>query len=408
MLDILRGIASAIVAAALAVLCLRGLSATLVTIGLAAVVILLPLLMPNGRWLIGCVGFFAITIGCLAADTDDSWGGLIGRAILTWVSLALGVGVAARFLFRAPPQFDIKLPQISVRSVVLTGCATIVAAAAYSLFVMQSAAASAERVASGRPYCIQVAAKKAGYKTLTNRIDLAGFSMRGRGLNHAVLAVRDSGKLELYHWSYWHNRFDSGAHEDLLVYCEPDPDFLKHPRSADTLRFLFRGYRFSIPRAYVPGVSTSRRTITIAATAPHFSPDQGYRFQTVPLNSVTVTIGTDAMLQSWRMRQSERYEVKGLGEDRGLIKERVGSKSPQLQYYELEPNGDVKTLVLCFEEAQYQCTHLFSDGRFSYYFQHMPADLRDWRGMQQALVSTVSAFVQGVEEPANALQDFAQ
>jgi len=66
-------VAAAAAALALAVLCLRGLSVTLVIVGLAAVVILLPLLMPNGRWLIGCVGFFAITIGCLAANTDDSW-----------------------------------------------------------------------------------------------------------------------------------------------------------------------------------------------------------------------------------------------------------------------------------------------------------------------------------------------
>jgi hypothetical protein len=156
--------------------------------------------------------------------------------------------------------------------------------------------------------------------------------------------------------------------------------------------------------AYVPGIPANSRTITIAATAPHFSPDHAYRFQTVPLNSVNITIGADTMLQSWRMTQSEGYEVTGLGEDQGLIKERVGSKSPQLQYYELGPNGDVKTLVLCFEEAQYECSHLFSDGRFSYYFHHMPADLRNWRGMQQALVSTVSAFVQGFEEPANSLR----
>jgi hypothetical protein len=383
------------------------LSVTLVCVGLAVVVFLLPLLMPNGRWLIGCVGLYAATIGLLAPTTDDSWGGIIEGGILTCASLALGLGVAARFIFRAPPKFDIKLPRISVRSVVLAGCAAIGVAVAYSLFVMQSATAGAERVASGRPYCIEVATNKGGYETLRSQIDLAGFYMRGNGANHAVLVVRDAGKVELYHWSYRHNRFESGAHIGPLIYCQPDPDFLQHPRSVDTLNFVFHGYRFSIPRAYAPGASESSPIITIAARAPHFSPDHAYRLRATPTNDVTVTIGADAKLQSWRRRQSARYEVKGLGEDRGLIKERIESmspKSPRLQYYELEPNGDVKTLVLCFEEAQYQCTHLFSDGRFSYYFFHMPADLRDWRGMQQALVSTMSSFVQAFEEPANALQ----
>jgi len=411
MLDILKGVAAAAVALALAVLCLRGLSVTLVCVGLAVVVFLLPLLMPNGRWLIGCVGLYGATIGLLAPSTDDSWAGIVESGILTCASLALGLGVAARFLFRAPPKFDIKLLRISVRCLVLTGCAAIAVAVAYSAFVMQSAKAGAELVAAGRPYCIEVATSTGSYETLRSRIDLAGFYMRGNGANHAVLVVRDSGKLELYHWSYRHNRFESGANIGPLIYCEPDPDFLKHPRSVDTLNFLFQGYRFSIPRAYTPGVSASSRTITIAATAPRFRPDHGYRSRTPPINYVTVTIGADAKLQSWRTRQSVRDEVNGLGEDRGLIKERIESMSPQsprLQYYELEPNGDVKTLVLCFEEAQYQCTHLFSDGRFSYYFFHMPADLRDWRGMQQALVSTVSSFIQGSEETADVSQHSVQ
>src|SRR5262249_40088449 len=160
---------------------------------------------PNGGWLVGCVGLFGVLIGRLTWTADDSLGGLIGLAILKCIALALGVGVVARYLFR-----DIELPRITVRGVVLTGCVAIAATATYSVFVMLSAQTSAQQIASGKPYCIQVATRGSDYRTLRSRIDLAGFYMMGdRGVNHAVLAVRESGQLDLYHWSYRLNRFES-------------------------------------------------------------------------------------------------------------------------------------------------------------------------------------------------------
>ena len=73
-------------------------------------------------------------------------------------------------------------------------------------------------------------------------------------------------------------------------------------------------------------------------------------------------------------------------------KPRRGSTSPTFQYYELEPDGDVKTLVTCLDRAT-SCTYMFSDGRFSYYFHHLASDLPRWREVKRALVSKVSGFV---------------
>jgi hypothetical protein len=399
MLDIHKGAAVTAVVLFLAVWCMRLLTPGLVFPGLLVIAFLLPILLPNGRWVMGCAAFFAAGFAISVASASDGLDDLFALLSLFWVCVALVVGVAARYVLRAP---EPKLPPIALRSMAWTACAAAVALAICSLSVMLSAKASAEEIASGRPYCIQVESSDYGYRSVGSVFDLAGFYMMSNGVpNHAVLVVRDSDKFELHHWSYWKNRFESGVNGEPPIYCEPGPDFLRHPRRlryafANRLNFVMRGCRFSIPYSYSPRASSTGPTIAIAAAPMRFGPGNNYLPREIPSNHLSITVGTDANLQFWRKKQSADYRVESLGEENGLIKERIrfrDSKSYEFQYYELQPDGDVKTLVLCFDGDRHQCAHLFSDGKFSYSFHHMPRDLRDWRRIQQALVSTVSGFV---------------
>jgi hypothetical protein len=164
--------------------------------------------------------------------------------------------------------------------------------------------------------------------------------------------------------------------------------------------FLLNGYGFSIPDEYTPDVS-SNATIVIRADPPQFTPS-GVGSRRTSSNYVSITIGYLGTLKGWRQEPNGDYLVKSLGEEHGLIKERVQAKefratdSATFQYYQLEPDGDVKTLVICAERAT-SCTHLFTDGRFSYYFHHLASDLPQWREVQRTLVTQVSGFVVDAE-----------
>ena len=113
----------------------------------------------------------------------------------------------------------------------LSACTVVAALVAYSLFVMQSAKASAEQIAAGRPYCMQVAKNEGGYRSVGRRLDLAGFYMMSQSARHSVLIVSDADKLEFYHWSYRHNGFVTDPYASPPIWCELAADFLKQPRA---------------------------------------------------------------------------------------------------------------------------------------------------------------------------------
>ncbi|QSB00646.1 hypothetical protein JWZ98_18595 [Methylomonas sp. EFPC1] len=291
------------------------------------------------------------------------------------------------------------------RNVLIIAAAAATALAAYSLYVMQSAKSSAEETASTFPYCIQIATGGSEYKSIRGLIELAGLYMRSNGtINHAVLVIGNPDQPVLYHWSYMENQFIEGAFGEPPIYCEPARHFLRKvglygaPGAAGS-NFRFRGYQFSIPSEYAPLVSfTSPAHIAIAALSPTFAPQKSYQCGEAPCNYVGITIGFDGKLEGWLDKASRVNQIEALGQHKGLIKERIlsrSSHSPRIQYYRLGPDGRVNTLVHCFEGSEFQCTHLFTDGEFSYYFHHMSADPDSWSDLQQSLITTVSKFIVG-------------
>jgi hypothetical protein len=420
MLDIFKGIVGTAAVLALALWWgARDRSSDVVAHALPVIAFLLPMLMRNGRWLIGCIGLFAAGIVFVVWDVGDNRNAPFVYLALLWIATGLVLGVTARYLLLAlraylkrksrwagagathRPEATRPLPPITARSLMLSACAVIAALVAYSLFVMQSAKASAERIAAGRPYCMQVAKNNGSYRSARSRLDLAGFYMMSPSAKHSVLIVSDAGKLEFYHWSYRENAFVTDPYASPPIWCELAADFLKQPRayreaSVKTQNFLLHGYGFSIPNEYAPDVS-SNTTIAIHADPPQFTPS-GVGSKWTSSNYVSITIGYLGALKGWRQEPNDHYLVESLGEEHGLIKERVQSKpyrssdSPTFQYYELEPDGDVKTLVVCMERVT-SCTYMFTDGRFSYHFHHLASDLPRWRELQRTLASRVSGFV---------------
>jgi len=358
---------------------------------------LLQLLLPNRRWLLGSAAFCVGAIALLVKSADGSLGAALGIAMLLWVAVGTVLGITVRFAIRrarasygklthTPPLPVRELPPISRRSVKLTAYAVAALLAMYSLFVMHSARVSAQQIAAGRSYCVQVASGN-NYRSVTSRLDLLGFRMMGDGPpHHAVLMVKSGSALEMYHWSYFHNAFVQSDYVERPIYCDLVPDFLAHPHryrqeAKNSLSFLLKGHSFSIPKTYAPAVYTT-----------------GHIDIEVPrLNSIDITLGRDGILEAWRTKPDSERRVESLGKEHELTKERVreaNSKyTPFLQFYELDSLGQVKTLVLCEETAQSNCTHIFSDGRLSYFFHHPLSEVSHWQQMQRTLSAMTETFI---------------
>ena len=209
--------------------------------GLPLTSFVLPLLLPNGRWLFGGAAF-AIAIAVLAyADSDGSLGSALALHILGWACAATFLGIAARYTLRAlrawyrrrtnsPPLPEKTLPPITPRSVVLTVCGALALFATYAVFAMYSAGMSAKQIAAGLPYCIQIASGDR-FRSVRSRFELLGFYMMSNGsVRHAVLAVKNGSALETYHWSYKNNVFAPDEYGPQPVHCVLVPDFLRQLR----------------------------------------------------------------------------------------------------------------------------------------------------------------------------------
>lgn len=396
MLDVFKGLAITALTWTLTFWLIPLFSPVAVSWCLPCISFVLPLLLPNGRWLFGSVALYAGTFAFIAKFGGSSLGAALVLALLAWAAVAMALGIAARYAIRAsrawyrkrkdaPPVPEKKLPPISGQSVALTAATVAGLLAGYSLYVMHSTSASAERVAAGRPYCVQVASND-NYRSVANRLDLLGLRMMGnRSVSHAVLAVKNGSRLDTYHWSYFNNAFELDGDRQLPIYCDVIPDFLAHPRrhrqeAENSLSFLLMGQSFSIPNVYAPTVSTA-----------------GFMQIEVPgSGKVSLTVGRAGQLEGWRATPGSGRLVETLGDEHGLIKERVripGSTSPaDLQFYELDSAGKVKTLALCAEGTSSTCTQIFCDGRLSYYFFHPASELGNWQQMQRALSARAATF----------------
>jgi hypothetical protein len=239
MLDIFKGAAITAIRWTLAILWVSNFHAGFYWV-LPSASFVLPLLLPNGRWVLGSAAFCAGAIALLVKSSDGSLVSTLALIMFAWVAIATVLGIAVRFAIRrlrvwyreltdAPPLPEKQLPPISPRSVALTAGAVVALLAMYSLYVMYSARTSAQQIAAGRPYCVQVASGD-NYRSVTGGLDLLGLRMRsGRGLRHAVLAVKNGNVLEMYHWSYFNNRFVQHPYVARPIVCDLIPDFLAHP-----------------------------------------------------------------------------------------------------------------------------------------------------------------------------------
>lgn len=118
-------------------------------------------------------------------------------------------------------------------------------------------------------------------------------------------------------------------------------------------------------------------------------------FRKVPTVGLDVGFGYSPLIQSWRLRADKDHQVEGQALQNGLIVEKVRGKSDSttVQYYVEEKDGSTQTLIRCFDSMGYQCTHMFFDGEFSYYFHHMPSDLSNWKGMHERAKTVFRSFI---------------
>jgi hypothetical protein len=241
MFDLFKGAAVTLLVWVLTVSVTRELSGAFFFWGLPLTSFVLPLLLPNGRWLFGGAAFATAIVVLAHADSDRSLGAAIGLFVLGSACAAMFLGIAARYTLRAlrawyrrrtnaPPLPEKTLPPIACRSVMLTVGGGLALLAAYAVFVMYSAGASAEQIAAERPYCIQIASG-GRFRSVRSRLELLGFYMMSNGsVRHAVLAVKNGSVLETYHWSYKNNVFAADEYGPQPVHCVVATDFLRHPR----------------------------------------------------------------------------------------------------------------------------------------------------------------------------------
>ena len=102
----------------------------------------------------------------------------------------------------------------------------------------------------------------------------------------------------------------------------------------------------------------------------------------------------DNKLDSWHDKQEKDTRIESLGVVHGLIKERVvSSHRVYIQYYAIDSEGKTITLIHCFENSKYQCTHIFSDGEVSYYFHYIYGDIQLWIEVQDRISTLFRSFI---------------
>ncbi len=268
-------------------------------------------------------------------------------------------------------------------------------------FIVSSVGESARAIAGSTSYCIQIPGD-GDYVEAKTVLDISPFRMRGSGGNHhAVLIVGSEYNPKLFHWSYWKGRFIEGVYGPPPIYCKPREHFLEAmPLSGKdpvAVHFYFVDRHFSVPRVYRPSVNwASRRALVFYATTPEFAPspnsaDHG--------SYVDVVFGRSPLLPSWLNKTNDQYLVEGAESEFGLQKQLVWyrnsstgqkEKFSNTQYFLRAGNGDIATLILC---NYGNCTQIFEQDGWSYYFHHTTETLPAWKSHQDKLTSLAHSFV---------------
>jgi len=260
----------------------------------------------------------------------------------------------------------------------------------------------AEALAGGRPYCIQIPAKDAEYRPVRQWSDLAIFALRGSGpLHHAVLVVGPHETAEVFHWSYWSQRFIAGTAGPQPIYCDPRADFLKSSATSTDDRthidYYMAGRHFSIPRAYRPVPRWAGQFgLLFYAAAPRFQPLSEAPSRNDRVNNlVEVAFQSPYGLETHLRVAGIQYVVESSADEHGLNKQMVryaGSTQQGVQYFLRSPHGRVITLIECSDRDDVQCLHSFEHDGWTYRFHHVPSEVPNWRAMQQRLTDLTRSF----------------
>lgn len=233
-------------------------------------------------------------------------------------------------------------------------------------------ARQARAITGEAPYCLQVPdADGDGYRQAGSWQDMGVWQARGSGgLHHAVLVVGPPAKAELYHWSYFHQRFEAGSHMDQPVYCAPRRGFLdpmRPPLDDGRLHVFLAGRSFAIPKAYRPRMYWANHTgLSLEAPAPDFLPlPDG-----TPRNPRGVTVWFEPMDK--------------------LVVSRPGVHHLRVRTQQ----GHAITDIACLgDEEASTCVHDFEADGWHYDFSHDREDLPRWEEMERRLAGLVRSFV---------------
>jgi len=148
--------------------------------------------------------------------------------------------------------------------------------------------------------------------------------------------------------------------------------------------------------------------MTFFAAAPHFHPleappqyDQPVRQQDIHA-LVEVSFGETEIPQVWFQRDTSSYRVEDAGEEFGLKKRSVwylhlktGAPKDRtaIDYYARSSDGRIRALIECPPGQEGFCLHTFYRNGWTYTFNHRPADIPNWRSMQERISSLTASFV---------------
>jgi hypothetical protein len=251
-------------------------------------------------------------------------------------------------------------------------------------------ATEADRLAAGRPYCLQTAEHGADYEIARSPLDFSALTMQAKadGLiylqHHAVLVIHGASSDEILHWSYNRRTFlrpDGNAVP--VIHCDPKPDFVEEltwfgmmSEGEDAMDLIsMHGRSYLIPAAYQPRASEAHSEIRIGAMAPDFAP-----LANPPEMGMDVLLlaRLDFEPENWRnLTVSSREKGVDAAPEYGLAKRTLTSSGfPMTQYYD----GDLSGIPDVFIECQPRgCIYLFIRNGLVYYFEGDSSLIPQWK-----------------------------
>lgn len=257
---------------------------------------------------------------------------------------------------------------------------------------------SALKISSNQSYCIQVEDGE-DYGAVNSILDLAFMWSEGH-IHHAILVVGHAENHKRYHWSHFNMSFKEGVLGNPPLFCNPEKSFLSKVdfyriAPSENYQALYQNNYFSIPKEFNPRILPSISTLSITLPGSFFS-DEVDADDCPELLScyASMNFSRDKKLDYWHEKEKEGTRIEYLGIVHGLVKERVYlAHRVYIQYYTTDGEGEINTLIHCFENNKYQCTHIFTDGEVSYNFHYIYSDIQSWVEVQERISAQFKSFI---------------